>query len=358
MKKLVLILPVILSAFNIFAQSDYFDSLVFTNTFGGDNDRLLEELVELNNQDGKFSPDFYLNDRFQIDYKSKKINSRIRLDSSILCFDRNNLVDSDSGFYFRPRGYVSFKPFDFIEAGAGNYCFSKYSAKGGELFALDEVPCGAKLVEGGIYLGANFNGFCAFVSLNNSSETFETLSAEYRFGAEYKLKNKFTIAADVFNQNESVGYGIFSSLDFIPNLDLNFGIVYGDSEEYFYKDLYYNQTLRFDFSGRYEIIQRGIVLSVDYLQNLVEHSSNKGLPFLGAVRIDWNFLNINKIDLNFSYSGFYGENPKFKLKGGFNYSIDTGAGTFGTGIHLTANHNGLKKIGIPLTWKYKYTVKK
>ena len=230
------------------------NKLTIKNTIGSDFDELgdydlLSQTKETDIHNNLITENiFSFGDQFQIDWESKRIDSRFRLDMLYTTAE-----DADAAFLLVPTGYVQFKLFPQLSILAGNDFFKKFAIPSAYLAADDTTTKYGRLIadsngEDNFLPDGDFsvytNGLCAGLfsewnfNLGDYDAYFKALAGGtfvdstgfitlLDFGVNAGLEDLFDLgftAHDVLSPDRKLA--AFAGLTSVPNLTLNAGFYY------------------------------------------------------------------------------------------------------------------------------------
>lgn len=334
-----------------FGVASFAQSISVTNIFGGNADNT--PASDLLSFDKDFNrAEMNVGDRVQLDVSSEKLESRVRLDFSIPKTDGKNAS-------VRLRGYVGYKPFDFVTIAVGNNFFSKYGISAARLCAADDYTQYGKLIDND-GAGVIFNVAGVKVAGALASESRMNLN----FGGSYEIENVagFGITAqDVTEDSRSLS--AFASLLAVENLSLNAGYTYN-----YANTSYLGSTQQaVQVSGGYNFADLGLGLYGDVQLGLNkvkgdgskaeyvldEGSNGLALPLYVGLRASYKASDVVSATLSTSVKSI----PEGKGSLAVNVypyvDLDTGVGTFRSGVRANFNEDGFAGLSIPVSWQYK-----
>ncbi len=304
-------------------------SVSLTNIFGGNTDNTAaKDLISFDKDWNK--NDMSFGDRIQFDLSSEKLDSRIRLDLAAPTLDGKNTT-------LRLRGYVAYKPWEFLHVIAGNNFFSKYAVSSAQLLAVDDYVNYGKLCDDN-GLGFLFNFGDLTVAASIAAESRLNLNA----GATYKIKDvaSFGVTVQDFT-TDAISFGVYAGLLAVENLKLNAGYIYN------YNNSSYISPAKnvAQLSAGYNFNDLGLGLFADVQVGLAEN-----IPVFGAVRATYKVsqnVTLNaKITANINSS-------EIKVTAYPFADIKIPLGTIRTGVRVNVTQDGYAGLSLPLSWTYK-----
>lgn len=354
MKKKTILLPAILLL--LFEISAFGQTLTFTNTFGGNIDNLSSSdfirFIKDENDDFK-KRKVSTGERAQLDFSSPEIDGRIRSDLAS--------SDENEDFSLNLKGYLGYKPVNFITLLAGNSFFSKFIIPASYLPANDEYTIHGKLTGSG---GAGILFQAAGFSFGAAGDSDE--DTVFNFGALYEVKNAFNIGATFQDITGKAGsFGVFAGFDAIYAFKVAAGYIHN------YKGAYLQNTKNaLQLSLKWILGETGFSVCAEGLLGLTndigDGSGNRyydtTFPWYTAARL---LYKLNE-DTTFYLKGTLGYELKSSkadetLK---RYQIyphfdkKTSMGTIRSGVRFSfTDKNQLTAFSIPVSWYYSFKVK-
>ncbi|MCR5045219.1 MAG: hypothetical protein K6A42_01420 [Treponema sp.] len=351
----------------LFAQS-----LKVTNTFGGDSDSTgASDLFIFENQkeeDGSYKNEFKnttnVSDRLQLDASGEKFDARVRLEFAAPKVNGKNTT-------VRLRGYGRFKPLQQFQLIAGNSFFTKVPVKAGYLFASDDYPKYARILQSGFgaqsdwTFGENKNIYANFAAgLKGDEDTFfnkDTLG--FDMGFNFGAKDIFSAGASFQNiTGNRFSAGAFAGLDSVENLTLNAGYIYNNTDtDFIAKAAKHSVSLTAGFN----IEKIGLSIGADvisaigneYIKNgdTLEYKKDdtKLTPFLAKIRISYAATENVTVNLKAKSALMIGDgnSVKYEVYPYVTYKLPSKMGTLSGGVRFNMNYNTLTSFSFPLTWK-------
>lgn len=370
MKKRFVIVTLFFSSVLLFAQK-----ISVTNILGGDKSETgsgdIFYFLKVSDKNGDYigySTNPVMSDRFQVDVKSKKIDSRIRSDMNLI-WNKNFAPD------FSIRGYGMCFPIEYIGLGAGNSFFQKYALKGAWLAASDDSPKTGRLLKSGaaIYsvlplknIGKVRGAFSVDSEIwgeDDSEKLDEKNSFLFNAGFEYEYPGIVSLGCVFQNiNNPAFRYGIYSGTTLGDVFLLNTGFIYN------YRDIF---KTRFAFmtSAGYENKDYNFGIFTDcvfgfdnsYLKKsgAVGRYENNEIPLYSALRIDYKVSDSWLLETNGNVCIFIHDTSSLKCEiyGGCEYKISKTAGSIKGGSRLSFSNSGLSGFSFPVVWKVKVSDK-
>ena len=197
-------------------------SITLTNIFGGDSDNLYSDefLSFEKDDDGNLNKgNVNVADRLQLDFSGEKILGRVRLEAKTGATS-GKFKDGDSDL--RLRGFVGFKPWDFLTIAGGNSFFTKYSISAAYLAASDDQESHGNLLDTN-GAGVIFN----FAGLKIAGGVAAQSRLDLNLAASYDIKDVLSIgvtAQDLTTDARSVA--AYVGLKSVEDLILMCGYIY------------------------------------------------------------------------------------------------------------------------------------
>ncbi len=292
----------------IFAEKS---TLTIKNTFGSDADSfsdydLFVHSNETNANSEKITSNtFSLGDRFQLDYKSKVLTSRFRLDT--LFHESSSIHDEIPNFVFAPSGFIYFTPIKQFGIIVGNNFYKQFAIPSGYLAAADDTTKYARLLTTSLssekYVGSEkialyYEGYGGGLTSNLTfgksgylnlavgtmfyTELLTSSAFEYSvdFGFNGGIKNIFDAGFTAHNlTSDNRKFGAFAGLTTNENLILNTGFYYNfTSSDYLPEsrvnrndvDEFKKQSTKYalGFTGGYNFKNIGFGIYADFITGL------------------------------------------------------------------------------------------
>lgn len=302
-----------LATTSIFAEKS---KLTIKNTFGSDTDsfsdyNLYTHSSETNASDEKLTANtFALGDRFQLDYESKILTLRFRLDTLYHASSGNTYSaqnDEIPSLVFAPSGFVYFTPIKQFGIIAGTSFYKQFKIPSGYLAASDDTTKYARLLTTSLssekYVGSEKvalyyegygGGLTSNLTFGNSgylnlaagsffyTEIADSSAFEYSvdFGFNGGIKNVFDAGFTAHNiSSANRKFGAFAGLTTNENLILNAGFYYNfTSSDYLPEsrvnrndvDEFKKQSTKYalGFTGGYDFEDIGLGLYADFITGL------------------------------------------------------------------------------------------
>lgn len=328
-------------------------SIKLVNTFGGDKDCSGgNDMFVFENQkdsDGKYTNEFnneeLVSDRLQLDASGKMFDGRIRMEIST-----SKLNGKDSAL--RLRGYGRFKPVDQIQIIAGNDMFTKVAVNAGYLTASDDYPKYARILQNGAGLisawkigeDVSFNVAAGVKGTKDSFIDMDKFGLD--FGANFAVKDVVSVGASFQNvTGKNYSAAVFAGLNAVPNLTLNAGYIYNDTDTDF---IAANTENAVSLSCGYDFKDAGLYLGADATMGIEE----KNNPFFAKARVDYKVSDNFRIGVKAKvYTIFDTDNVNTEILPNVSYKLPNKFGEVNAGIRFNTDKDGLAKISVPLTWK-------
>lgn len=324
-------------------------SITLKNTVGGDSDNLPGDdfLIFTKDKDsGNLNKaDIGFGDRLQLDVKSEKIDSRIRLE-----FEPGKLNGKDTAT--RIRAYVGFNPWNFLTIAAGNNFFSKYAVSGSYLVANDDNDVHGKLLaDNGV------GAIVKVVGLKLAAGFASESKMNMNLAASYDIKDVVSLAVTAQNITEETrSISAFAGLLAVDGLTFNAGYTYN------YHGGFLPETENaVQVSAGYSFEDIKLSLTADALFGLSKKVGNgngdaeyDGNPYSFAVLAGYGATEDLSVKVKASFGGV-GDTTNFVLYPYFDYN--TGIGTFRAGVRTEFDKDGFQIISIPFNWEYKFKIK-
>ena len=346
-----------------------------TNILGGDKRETgsgdIFNFVKVSDKNGNYigyCTNPVISDRFQVDVKSEKIDSRIRSDMNLI-WNKDFFLD------FSIRGYGMCFPVEFIGFGAGNSFFQKYSLKGAWLGASDDSPKTGRLLKSGasIYgvlpLG-NAGEIRGAFSVdpenwgeNDSEKAVEEKSVFFNAGLEYEYPGIFSLGCVFQNiKTPAFRYGIYAGTKVFEGFFFNLGFIHN------YRD-YFKSRNAFMTSAGYENKDSNFGIFADFISGFdnsylkksgaVEHYEDSVIPLYSALRINYKLLDNLTLETNGNICLFIHDSSSMEneIYVGGKYKVSKSAGTLKGGARLSFSNFGLTGFSFPVVWKVKVSDK-
>lgn len=359
-------------AFYLLAASAYgwkFDFSV-SDTFGGNTDTLEggQAFSLFYDKTEGYNSYFSIADRLQLDFESKILTARGRLDAYI---SSNPKIDKGMNF----KGFVNFSPVVQFGVAAGNSFFNQFGMECGQLYALEDTPSSGKLLKSGIALYSEIPFSDSPYSLKSMfgfewwPEFTNTDQLLLGGGIEFSKKKTFSVGATArnFTAGEFGHYAIFAGV-YPSNFTLNAGFIYNNSSE----NLLPAETkYSLLFSGGYKNKNLGLEISGDFVTGLTtEYLAGNSkttktydgyFPNLLAFRANKKILNNLETGLFIKLTNLVNKpnssvltlNPKAE----FSFASDHLTLDAGLKFVFDFSQGGISEFSLPVSLKYKYKYK-
>ena len=331
-------------------------SITLTNIFGGDGDNLYSDdfLSFTKDDDGNLNKgNVNVADRLQLDFKGDKILGRVRLEAKTGATS-GKFKDGNSDL--RLRGFVGFKPWDFLTIAGGNSFFTKYSISAAYLAASDDQESHGNLLDtNGAGVIFNFAGLKIAGGVAAESRLNLNLAASYDIKDVVSLGFTFQ---DV--TTEAFSFAGYAGLNAVEDLILNVGYIYNRTDTSYLASA--EQAVQ--ASAGYTFKDIGLTLLGDFQTGLSKKSAKTNVG--GYTEYDRVPL-YTKVVAGISPLDNLNVSLAFTLTdggiGAVGYSFypyidyDTGLGTIRTGVRFNLEDSDFAGIDIPLSWTYKFKIK-
>lgn len=350
-------------------------SFTLTNIFGGNSDDISEEdFLTFSKEDGDYNTDgAMVSDRLQFDFSSDKLDGRLRLEYQAgalngRLFGSNGNDDANNSL-LRFRGFMRFRPVEYIGFAAGNDFFTKYAVEGSYLAAADDNAKDARMAESGVAvigdaaglrLIANFSGD-AFADDPDVSDKIKL-----NFGFDYNVMDIATVGAAFKSvTNDAFSASAYVGLTAVENLILNAGFLYNATDDDF---ITAPAKTALSLSAGYEFADLGLGLFLDFASALSDEYidggdtlsyEDNGIPMLVRGRVAYNVTEKFSLNLDGSFRMMLGWDgiPDMVVYPYLTYSLDN-FGDLKAGVRMNINDgDGLASFSIPLAWEYKIAAK-
>ncbi len=357
--------------FLLFSAELFAQKITLTNTFGGDQDKIKssDALVLERNENQFFATSGMLfANRTQLDFEWDKIESRLRLEEY---FTYNN-SSSEQELNVNFKGFFRFKFIPQLSFLAGNSFFSKFPVEAAYLAASDDVPKFGRMLKNGAgvyseipFLSDSEKTICLMkFSAGIEDDVFDsTENLKLDFAADFVFPKIFSIgftAQDVLDASFGK-YAVFAGLNFVPNLTLNFGYSYNNTDE----DFLVNEAMHsLICSVEYKVKSLGLKFSNDFIcalsneylgKSAKKYYENNAIPFMDRIYAEYDFSSEYSAALDFRADGFFNEeNVSFVIHPSVQYKTLSKILTLNAGLRFyfeTEQENPLVKISVPLTCK-------
>ena len=332
-------------------------AFTLTNIFGGDADDIADDdfiTFGRKNGGGYETEGAALSDRLQLDFSSEKLDGRLRLQYQS-GQPNGRLGDGDVRF----RGYVRFRPVEWIGFAAGNEFFAKYAVAGSYLAAAGDNAKDARMAENGFAIIGEVAGLRLVANFGGSAFT-EGGDAALNFGFDYNILDVATIGAAFKSViNDDFSASAYAGLTAIDGLILNVGFLYNATDDDF---LASPSKMALSLSAGYEFASLGLGLFVDfasglnseYIEDGETRSYNDGaVPMLARGRVAYNVTNAFSLNLDSAFRMMIGsgESPEMVFYPYAAYKL-ADFGTLKAGARFNIEDGVLASFSIPLAWEY------
>ncbi len=350
----------------VFAQK-----ITLTNTFGGDQEKIKssDALVLERNENQFFATSGMLfANRTQLDFEWDKLETRLRLEE----YFTYNTSSSEQELNTNFKGYFRYKFIPQLSFLAGNSFFSKFPIEAAYLAASDDVPKFGRMLKNGagLYSEIPFLSdseetiFLLKLSAGIEDDVFDsTENLKLDFAADFVFPEMFSLgftAQDVLDAAFGK-YAVFAGIDIDPNLILNFGYSYNNTDEDFLVNEAKHSLI---CSAKYKIKSLGLKFSNDFIcalsnaylgKSAEKYYENDARPFMERVCVEYDFASEYSAALDFRADGFLNEeNVSFVIHPSVQYKPASKLLTLNAGLRFyfeTQEENPLVKISVPVTCK-------
>ena len=328
-------------------------SISLTNIFGGDSDNLYSDefLSFTKDDDGNLNKgNVNVADRLQLDFSGEKILGRVRLEAKTGATS-GKFKDGDSDL--RLRGFVGFKPWDFLTIAGGNSFFTKYSISAAYLAASDDQESHGNLLDTN-GAGVIFN----FAGLKIAGGVAAQSRLDLNLAASYDIKDVLSIgvtAQDLTTDARSVA--AYVGLKSVEDLILNVGYIYNHEAGYLASA---EQAVQ--VSAGYNFKDIGLTLLGDFQAGFSKKSA-KGVdgnyeeydrvPLY--TKVVASISPIENLDVSLAFTLSSVNSTAYSFYPYIDYN--TGLGTIRTGVRFNLEDSDFAGIDIPLSWTYKFKIK-
>ena len=328
-------------------------SITLTNIFGGDSDNLYSDefLSFEKDDDGNLNKgNVNVADRLQLDFSGEKILGRVRLEAKTGATS-GKFKDGDSDL--RLRGFVGFKPWDFLTIAGGNSFFTKYSISAAYLAASDDQESHGNLLDTN-GAGVIFN----FAGLKIAGGVAAQSRLDLNLAASYDIKDVLSIgvtAQDLTTDARSVA--AYVGLKSVEDLILNVGYIYNHEASYLASA---EQAVQ--ISAGYNFKEIGLTLLGDFQAGFSKKSAKDKdgnsteydrVPLY--TKVVASISPIENLDVSLAFTLASANSTAYSFYPYIDYN--TGLGTIRTGVRFNLEDSDFAGIDIPLSWTYKFKIK-
>lgn len=334
-------------------------SISLTNIFGGDGDNLYSDdfLSFTKNDDGNLNKgNVNIADRLQLDFSGEKILGRVRLEAKTGTTDgRFSSAGglNKNGTDLRLRGFVGFKPWDFLTIAGGNSFFTKYSISAAYLAASDDQESHGNLLDTN-GAGVIFN----FAGLKIAGGVAAQSRLDLNLAASYDIKDVLSIgvtAQDLTTDAKSIA--AYVGLKSVEDLILNVGYIYNHEAGYLASA---EQAVQ--ISAGYNFKDIGLTLLGDFQAGFSKKSAKDKdgnsteydrVPLY--TKVVASISPIENLDVSLAFTLASANSTAYSFYPYIDYN--TGLGTIRTGVRFNLEDSDFAGIDIPLSWTYKFKIK-
>lgn len=328
-------------------------SISLTNIFGGDSDNLYSDefLSFTKDDDGNLNKgNVNVADRLQLDFSGEKILGRVRLEAKTGATS-GKFKDGDSDL--RLRGFVGFKPWDFLTIAGGNSFFTKYSISAAYLAASDDQESHGNLLDNN-GAGVIFD----FTGLKIAGGVAAQSRLDLNLAASYDIKDVLSIgvtAQDLTTDARSVA--AYVGLKSVEDLILNVGYIYNHEAGYLASA---EQAVQ--VSAGYNFKDIGLTLLGDFQAGFSKKSAKDKdgnydeydrVPLY--TKVVASISPVENLDVSLAFTLASANSAEYSFYPYIDYN--TGLGTIRTGVRFNFEDSDFAKIDIPLSWTYKFKIK-
>ena len=245
-------------------------TLYLRNYLGGDGDADGKDmLIFSRDENGDFKKAaLTFSDRFQLDFTSSKLDSRLRFSAV------NAGISSFNGSLSAPsmqfKAYVNYRPLPYLNFIGGNKYYTKYIAEGSYLKASDGTPLIGEL--------PHENGLA--VVFDGKSISKEKLDLKVALGTngfkepvlhggfDYSILGKVKVGATFQNVMENAEYGTFVSMNAVKDLTCHIGYIWNNAAWTCSTDFASQQALLVSLAYNFKFADQSLSIAADTVTGL------------------------------------------------------------------------------------------
>lgn len=370
MKK-ILLLSCFILAFSISSLSAFNFNFSIADTAGGNSETMSGgELFGIywNKAEQQHKPYWSIADRLQLDFESKIITARARLD---LSYSGNPDIENGADF----KGFAQFTPIKQIGIAGGNAFFNTFAVKSSELLALDDTPTYGKLLKSGVAL-------CSTIPFGDSGIKLD-FAGGFEFEANFKNPDEMMIGGGIElskKKNFSIGvtarnitagpfgkYAVTAGI-YPGKFSLNAGFIYNNTYgEYLPRETKYSLVI----STGYRQKKQALDICADFMTGLTDEYIANGtkttkhydnfIPCMMSFRLNKGFTDNFSLGLKVKYTNLIRtqNNSTLLLYPNAEFNFLNDSLSLHTGLKFDFNFalGGITEFSIPFSLKYKFTYK-
>ena len=351
-------------------------TLYLRNYLGGDGDADGKDmLIFSRDENGDFKKAaLTFSDRFQLDFTSSKLDSRLRFSAV------NAGISSFNGSLSAPsmqfKAYVNHSPLPYLNFTGTNKYYTKYIAEGSYLKANDGTPLIGEL--------PHENGLA--VVFDGKSISKEKLDLKVALGTngfkepvlhggfDYSILGKVKVGATFQNVMENAEYGTFVSMNAVKDLTCHIGYIWNNAAWTCSTDFASQQALLVSLAYNFKFADQSLSIAADAVtglngkyiaynaeekkqstENYADENGSTVVPFMTALRVTYRPIKDLQIVSYTKYQHFLKDTVVKNKTSVFNYFVHKiPAGTVKAGFKLNFDNEGFSGFSFPFCWCYTF----